>query len=416
MNMINQIKQWNCIFKRGTLTSLKNRQRRGHMLKRKIFSQITGMIVLGAIVVSGFVQTVNATSTADKLNQVEQQKKANQNKLDKTSDSIQELKGERASLQSYLTNLSDQLERTTEELNRLEGLISEKEASIAKTEVELEEARKNEKIQYEAMRQRIRFMYERSHNLYLDILFSSDSFVSFLNHTEYIEKMTEYDRDMLENYQQLQITIKEDEEMLQEEKAGLVALIEQSGGVQDEMIALVNETHSKVQAYKSEIDAKEKEALKLEEEIRKQESERADLQEQLQKEIEISRKAATSVIRDFSDLSLNSTDLDMMAAIIECEAGGESYTGKVAVGAVVMNRVRSSLFPDTVAGVIYQKRQFSPVGSGRFAIVLARGANASCYEAAQEAMAGSSPVGNCLFFRTPIPGLTGIQIGGHIFY
>ena len=122
------------------------------------------------------------------------------------------------------------------------------------------------------------------------------------------------------------------------------------------------------------------------------------------------------MIRDFSDLSLNSTDLDMMAAIIECEAGGESYTGKVAVGAVVMNRVRSSLFPDTVAGVIYQKRQFSPVGSGRFAIVLARGANASCYEAAQEAMAGSSPVGNCLFFRTPIPGLTGIQIGGHIFY
>ena len=112
----------------------------------------------------------------------------------------------------------------------------------------------------------------------------------------------------------------------------------------------------------------------------------------------------------------SSSDVYLLAKVIAAEARGESYTGQVAVGAVVMNRVRSSLFPDTVAGVIYQKKQFSPVGSGRFAIVLARGANASCYEAAQEAMAGSSPVGNCLFFRTPIPGLTGIQIGGHIFY
>lgn len=58
-----------------------------------------------------------------------------------------------------------------------------------------------------------------------------------------------------------------------------------------------------------------------------------------------------------------------------------------------------------------QKKQFSPVGSGRFALVLARGANESCYQAAQDAMAGASPVGNCLFFRTPIPGLTGQQIG-----
>ena len=123
-----------------------------------------------------------------------------------------------------------------------------------------------------------------------------------------------------------------------------------------------------------------------------------------------------SAMRDLSDVEISAGDLDLMAAIIECEAGGESYTGKVAVGSVVMNRVKSSVFPNTVAGVIYQNKQFSPVGSGRFSVVLARGANASCYEAAQEAMAGAAPVGGCVFFRTPIPGLTGIQIGGHIFY
>ena len=375
-----------------------------------------GLIIAWGLLGFGLVQMVEATSTADKLNQVEQQKKHNENKLEQTTESISDLQGERVGLQMYLSNLSEQLTKTTEELNRLEALIDEKEQLIAQTELELKEAKENEKIQYEAMRKRIRFMYQRSQNIYVEMLLLSDSFASFLNRTEYIERMTEYDREMLENYQKLQITIKEDEMLLEEEKTGLIALIDQAGGKQDEILTLVNETHSKVQDYKAEIEKKEQEALRLEQEIRRQETERADLQEQLQKEIEISRRAATSDIRDFSDITFHASDLDMMAAIIECEAGGESYTGKVAVGAVVMNRVRSSLFPDTVAGVIYQNKQFSPVGSGRFAIVLARGANASCYEAAQEAMAGSSPVGNCLFFRTPIPGLTGIQIGGHIFY
>ena len=387
------------------------------MLEKNKWTKCCGGFLLACGIMGfGCVQMTQATSTADKLNQVEQQKKHNENKLEKTTESISDLKEENAGLQQYLNNLSVQLMSTTEELERLEALIHEKEQSIAQTELELQEAKENEKIQYEAMRKRIRFMYQRSQNMYAELLLLSDSFVSFLNHTEYIERMTEYDREMLENYKQLQITIQEDEVLLEEEKAGLVALVAQAGGKQDEMISLVNDTHDKVQDYKTEIAKKEQEALKLEEEIRKQESERADLQEQLQKEIEISRKAASAATRDFSDLTFSATDLDMMAAIIECEAGGESYTGKVAVGAVVMNRVRSSLFPDTVAGVIYQNKQFSPVGSGRFAIVLARGANASCYEAAQEAMAGSSPVGNCLFFRTPIPGLTGMQIGGHIFY
>jgi spore germination cell wall hydrolase CwlJ-like protein len=88
----------------------------------------------------------------------------------------------------------------------------------------------------------------------------------------------------------------------------------------------------------------------------------------------------------------------------------------VAVGAVVMNRVKSSSFPTTILEVIYQNKQFSPVASGRFAVVLARGANETCYQAARDAMSGVSPVGDKLFFRTPIAGLVGQKIGGHIFY
>ena len=110
-------------------------------------------------------------------------------------------------------------------------------------------------------------------------------------------------------------------------------------------------------------------------------------------------------------------DLKLLATIIYCEAGGEPYAGQLAVGAVVINRLLSSVYPDTIVGVIYQRKQFSPVGSGRFDLALANGkATQSCYQAAQEAMNGSTNVGNCVYFRTPIEGLTGMQIGGHIFY
>ena len=89
----------------------------------------------------------------------------------------------------------------------------------------------------------------------------------------------------------------------------------------------------------------------------------------------------------------------------------------MAVGAVVINRVLSGVFPDTLSGVVYQRGQFSPVGSGRLALALSAGkATDSCYQAAREAMSGYTNVGNCVFFRTPVPGLEGIQIGGHIFY
>ena len=82
-----------------------------------------------------------------------------------------------------------------------------------------------------------------------------------------------------------------------------------------------------------------------------------------------------------------------------------------------MNRVLCAQFPDTVVGVVYQSGQFSPVRSGRLELALAVDrATADCYKAADEAMAGKTNVGTCVYFRTPVPGLSGIQIGGHIFY
>lgn len=107
-------------------------------------------------------------------------------------------------------------------------------------------------------------------------------------------------------------------------------------------------------------------------------------------------------------------DLDLLAALIQCEAGGESRTGKVAVGAVVLNRVRSGSFPGSISGVIYEGGQFSPVTNGSLSRTLSGGARSDCYEAAQAALNGENPIGGCLYFNSGSG--KGTQIGNQHFY
>ena len=109
-------------------------------------------------------------------------------------------------------------------------------------------------------------------------------------------------------------------------------------------------------------------------------------------------------------------EYDLLAALIQCEAGGESYIGQVAVGNVVMNRVESSNHPNTISEVIYAAGQFSPVRNGSLSRTLSSGnIRASCRQAALEAIAGSEPVGDKLYFRR-VNGRSGQVIGNHVFY
>ena len=112
--------------------------------------------------------------------------------------------------------------------------------------------------------------------------------------------------------------------------------------------------------------------------------------------------------------TVSGSDLDLLAAIIQCEAGGESYEGKVAVGAVVLNRMDSSLYPSEMSDVIYQPWQFTPAMTGNLQNVLSEGARSDCYEAAQAALNGENPVGDCLYFHAG--GGDGLTIGNQTFY
>ncbi len=113
------------------------------------------------------------------------------------------------------------------------------------------------------------------------------------------------------------------------------------------------------------------------------------------------------------------TDADttlLLAALIHCEAGGEPYEGQLAVGAVVMNRVRSGAYPDTIHGVIYASGQFTPALNGKVNRVYESGKiYSSCIQAAEEALSGVSNVGDLTHFRRN-NGREGLVIGNHVFY
>lgn len=97
--------------------------------------------------------------------------------------------------------------------------------------------------------------------------------------------------------------------------------------------------------------------------------------------------------------SSNTSDVQLVARAINGEARGEPYEGQVAVGAVILNRVKSSQFPNTIAGVIYQSGAFTAVSDGQINVPIEEGS--SVYKAAKDAMNGWDPTGGCIYYFNP---------------
>lgn len=124
------------------------------------------------------------------------------------------------------------------------------------------------------------------------------------------------------------------------------------------------------------------------------------------------REAREKAEREAAELQ--SQYQELMASIIFCEAGNQPYEGQVAVGAVIMNRVRSSSYPNSIEAVIYQSGQFGPASTGWLDRVRStRGYTASAMQAANDALAGANPIGGCLYFDQ---GGYGMKIGAHYFH
>lgn len=372
-----------------------------------------------------------APSLKDQIDAAEQEKRETEKEKKKAEEEKNEKKNQLENLQIkqgnmklQLQSLDEEMAEATEYLGDLENKIELKNQEIEAAQVELKQAEEAEAAQYASMKKRVQAMYEQPNNSYLELLASSESFGEFLNIADYIFMISSYDKRMFEKDKELKKEVEEKKAVLLEEASELDALKELALAEKDRINSLITTTSAYVAQYTSQIGSAQSEISEIEKEIERKERELAEqekdleaLKKRYEEELAMSQQAANATKRDVSEITYEPNDRYLLANLIYCEAGGESYEGQLAVGAVVINRVLSSCYPDTVSGVIYQKSQFSPVASGRLALALAQDrATTSCYTAADAAMGGQTNVGNCYYFRTPIPGLVGIQIGGHIFY
>lgn len=396
--------------------------------RRNTAAALTFILLLGTVPVSVYA----TEETRQKIEAAEREKENTESQLDETEENLDKLNEQKSSLEGTLSNLNTELSQVSNNLSELETQIADKEAEIEETnqmiEVanqELEEAIAIKDAQYENMKQQIKFMYEESDNLYLEMVFSAGSYAELLNRSDYIEQLSAYEQKKLQEYKDTQAQIEEITEELDAAKAQLENDKSELDNYKVKVVAeqsrvsgLVSQANNSLAATSSEISDAEAAAAAYEQQLKEQEEELTALRAKLAEEIRMAELAAQSSWRDISEVNFAEGDRYLLANLIYCEAGAESYSGQVAVGSVVMNRVLSSVYPDTVVGVIYQSGQFSPVASGRLALALAEGrANASCYQAADEVMSGTTNVGNCVYFRTPIEGVTPkYTIGGHIFY
>ena len=355
--------------------------------------------------------------TQQEIDQRERDKANLEDRQEQNQNALEGLRGVQSDLREDLEDLNAQLNTVAKNLEDLEQQIRDKEQEISDTQAALEEAKAAEEWQYTCMVMRVRAMYENREESYLNELLSAGSLSKILNAADYIERVAASDRKLMDDYIANRELIEEHEERLQAEKVELENLKVATEAEKSKISGLISQKANSIAATAGQIAQAEQKALEYEAELKKVEEDLEYLRKKLAEEIALSQAAANAAWRDISEVSFADGDRYLLANLIYCEAGGEPDAGKLAVGAVVINRVLSSKFPDTVVGVIYQNKQFSPVASGRLQLALtANKATPACYRAADEAMSGVTNVGTCVFFRTPIEGLTGINIGGHVFY
>ena len=166
---------------------------------------------------------------------------------------------------------------------------------------------------------------------------------------------------------------------------------------------LYNDTTCFVSADYVEVSLKTGKAVTLEEAAAAEEAKK------IEKSYSKSSKKPCALASEVDEVTL-------LAGIIECEAGGQDYEALLAVGAVVMNRVNSSHYPDTIYGVIHQKGQFPPATSGKLEKWLKKGPTKKAIKAAKAAMAGEDNTGGLMSFNCVTTGREGLVIGDNVFY
>lgn len=339
----------------------------------------------------------------------------------KTSD----LAGQLAGINQELVAISDQISTTEMQVEITNGEIQRTKDSLADTQAK-------EAQQYNDMKTRIKYMYETGSASLLEMLFSAEDMTDFLNKADFIQNISDYDRKMLTELQETKNQIAEEEKTLQAQQDSLVSLQTSLDKKQSDLEAKAAATSTDLATFQAQLAAlRAQEAAELEAK-RQQELQQQQQQEQQQESDKPSSGDGNSTVTPTPPTTPDSggdiiqgggsdathDELTTFAALLDCEAIHD-YNSMLAVATVIMNRVESPLFPNSIHGVIYANGQFEPVWSGRLDSVLNSGPSSLALQVAQDAINGTklSSVIDCYYFlyagATDRPG---INIGGNLFF
>lgn len=427
------------------------------LLKNLICLAICSSVITGLFSDSFFYVQAVSEETQNAIDQAEDEKEQLEQELEQQEEEKGNLEDQKAGEEQKLEDLKKQYQAIASDLAALDEKKQEKETEIEFTEKELQKAEQIRDKQYEDMKLRIQYMYEKPEVSWISIFFKSFSIAEMLNRVDTTLQIQEYDRKQLEEFTEVSDEIAKQKEHLEIAKSELENLIDETKEKQTQVSALQKQTSVSISKYLDQIAAAEEEISNTEEALKVKTEALLELYEKAQAEEAAERRRQAEeaakrlqeaiangeiVVDDtgivWREISLSEAEMEMLTAMIYCESRGEPYEGQLAVGYVIMNRIRSSKFPNTLEEVLRQGRQFEPAGSGRFDIVLTAHREGipgvisqseweSCARAAAECVNGTSNVAECLFFRThaPVPQLAanletaGVPywiIQNHIFY
>lgn len=254
------------------------------------FRRVLG-IVLALCISLGWYQTADAVTNAsieakrDEVSQAQSQVANLKSGLSDVKKMKEELEKNKSDLDAYITQLDGQLTEIGNKIAQYNQLITDKEAEIVQAEADLEEAQRIQQEQYEAMKKRIRFMYEQGDTMYLDMIFGAGSFSEMLNKADYVEMLSEYDRKKLNEYVETTEYVTACKENLEAEKEVLGAAKEAVEAEEANVSELMAAKEEQVSAVSAEIADKQAKINEYEEDINAVNAEIAALEKAIAAEI-----------------------------------------------------------------------------------------------------------------------------------
>lgn len=324
---------------------------------------------------------------------------------------VDKLEDEASGLKSELSDLEKELKALDKELNQILSQIKTTKSELKKVREELAIAKGQEQAQYESMMTRIKYMYENGSTTMLEMLFSSKCMAEFVSKAEYFSAITDYDRKLLKEYNENREEIAKNEAKLTDTQEYLNSLQKELTSKEKALSNKISATSAELTAYTAKIEKAKDEAKKAEEESKKPINPVAP--EKPEKNPAFNKAPAAT---NGDAVIYTEEDVVLLAALIECEAGSSNYDALLAVGAVVVNRMKHRNYPDTVYGVINQPYQFPPATNGKVDKILERGTKDLCETAARDALNGKTNVEDCISFRSASSGRPGVIIGDNVFF